>query len=57
VLTRSLQVMDAAGIALARADNMPIMVLNMNVAGNIRRAICGEQVGTLVTAAERLADH
>jgi uridylate kinase len=50
VLTKGLQVMDAAGIALARADNMPIMVLNMNVAGNIQRAVCGDKIGTLVVA-------
>ncbi|MDR0477542.1 MAG: UMP kinase [Desulfobulbaceae bacterium] len=50
VLTKSLQVMDAAGIGLARDNNMPIMVLNMKVAGNIRRAVCGEPVGTLVAA-------
>jgi len=41
--------MDAAGIALARDDKKPILVLNMNKQGNILKAICGEQVGTLVT--------
>ena len=56
VLNKDLRVMDAAGIALARADNMPIMVLNMSVAGNIRRAVCGERVGTLVVAAGKAAD-
>lgn len=49
VLQDGLQVMDAAGIALARDDNKPILVLNMNKKGNILKAICGEQVGTLVT--------
>ena len=57
VLTKNLQVMDAAGIALARADSLPIMVLNMNVAGNIRRAVCGEQIGTLVVASEKPTAH
>ena len=50
VLQKGLKVMDAAGIALAKDDSKPIMVLNMNVAGNIRKAVCGEQVGTLITA-------
>lgn len=49
VLQKGLKVMDAAGIALARDDKKPIMVLNMNVKGNILKAVCGESVGTLVT--------
>ncbi len=50
VLTQGLQVMDAAGIALAKEDNKPIMVMNMTVAGNIKKAVMGEQVGTLITS-------
>ena len=50
VLTKDLQVMDAAGIALAKEDGKPIMVLNMTQSGNIRRAVCGERVGSLITA-------
>ena len=42
--------MDAAGIALAKEDNLPIMVLNMGVAGNIVRAAAGENVGTIITS-------
>ncbi len=48
VLQKSLQVMDAAGISLARSDRLPIMVLNMNVAGNVYRAAYGENVGTVI---------
>jgi uridylate kinase len=50
VLRKGLRVMDAAGIALAKEDNLPIMVLNMGVPGNIKRAAMGENVGTLITA-------
>jgi len=50
VLKKGLQVMDAAGIALARNDDKPIMVLNMSVAGNIKKAALGESVGTLITS-------
>lgn len=50
VLRRGLRVMDATGIALAKDDDKPIMVLNMNVPGNIRKAVCGEQVGTLISS-------
>ncbi len=50
VLQKGLRVMDAAGIALAKEDNLPIMVLNMGIPGNIKRAAFGENVGTLITA-------
>lgn len=50
VLQKGLRVMDAAGIALAKEDQLPIMVLNMAVSGNIRRAALGEDVGTLITS-------
>ncbi|MEJ2056259.1 MAG: UMP kinase, partial [Desulfofustis sp.] len=38
VLKQGLRVMDAAGIALAKEDNKPILVMNMAVAGNITKA-------------------
>ena len=50
VLQKGLRVMDAAGIALAKEDNLPIMVLDMAVSGNIKRAAMGENVGTLITS-------
>jgi len=50
VLKKGLRVMDAAGIALAQEDNLPIMVLNMGVSGNIQRAAAGENVGTIITS-------
>ncbi|PIE73979.1 MAG: UMP kinase [Deltaproteobacteria bacterium] len=52
VLQKGLRVMDAAGIALAKEDDLPIMVLDMGVSGNIRKAALGESVGTLITASE-----
>lgn len=50
VLKKGLRVMDAAGIALAKEDKLPIMVLDMAVSGNIKRAAMGENVGTLITS-------
>jgi len=50
VLKQNLRVMDAAGIALAKEEDKPIMVMNMTVAGNIKRAVLGEHVGTLITS-------
>jgi len=49
VLQKGLKIMDAAGIALAREDGLPIMVLNMAKSGNIRQAASGKAVGTLIT--------
>jgi uridylate kinase len=49
VLQKGLKVMDAAGIALAREDGLPIMVLNMAVPGNIRQAALGKAIGTIIT--------
>lgn len=48
VLSKNLRVMDAAGIALAKEDSKPIMVLNMTVSGNIKRAVNGEEIGTVI---------
>lgn len=49
VLIKGLQVMDATGIALAKDDKKPILVLNMNVPGNIKKAVCGEQIGSIIS--------
>ena len=48
VLEKDLRVMDGTAIALCKDNNIPIMVFNLAVEGNIRRALMGEPVGTLV---------
>lgn len=48
VLIRDLKVMDATGIALAKGDKKPIMVFNMKTPGNIRKAVCGQPIGTTI---------
>lgn len=48
VLSKGLQVMDLTAISFCEANQLPILTFNMNVAGNIRRAVCGESVGTIV---------
>lgn len=48
VLKKGLRVMDAAAISLARDNNKPVIVLNMKIPANIKRAMCGEHVGTIV---------
>lgn len=49
-LSKRLEVMDATAFSLCMDNNMPILVFQMNGTGNIRRAIFGEKVGTLVHA-------
>ena len=46
-LSRHLGVMDAAAFALVRDNNVPIIVCRM-FGGDIRRAVLGEPVGTIV---------
>ena len=48
VLSRSLRVMDASAVAMCRDNNLPILVFNLNVAGNIMRMAMGESIGTLI---------
>jgi uridylate kinase len=48
VLTHDLGVMDSTAIALCKDNNLPILVFNLSVPNNIRRALTGESVGTLV---------
>ncbi len=50
VLQNELRVMDAAGISLARDNDLPVLVFNMKEEGNIVRAAAGENIGTLITA-------
>ena len=47
-LSRRLKVMDSTAFSLCMDNRMPIIVFNMNQPGNIRRALLGETVGTLV---------
>jgi uridylate kinase len=48
VLRRQLRVMDSAAISLALDNRKEIMVIDMNIPGNIRKAVSGEKVGTLI---------
>ncbi|MGH2740210.1 MAG: UMP kinase [Actinomycetota bacterium] len=48
VLKRGLQVMDATAISLSMENRLPIIVFDYRQPGNIRRALSGEPIGTLV---------
>lgn len=48
VLNEGLHVMDSTAISLCMDNQLPIIVFNMEVEGNIARALNGEHVGTIV---------
>ncbi|MDX2243357.1 MAG: UMP kinase [Leptolyngbyaceae cyanobacterium bins.302] len=48
VITQDLRVMDTTAISLCKDNNIPIIVFDLSVKGNVRRAVMGEQIGTLV---------
>jgi uridylate kinase len=50
VIERSLKVMDSTAVTLCMDNKLPIVVFNLRQAGNLRRVIMGEPVGTTVTA-------
>jgi uridylate kinase len=47
-ISRRLGIMDATAITMAMDNDLPIRVFNMNRPGEIKRAVRGEDVGTLV---------
>ena len=49
VLSKSLAVADAAAFSLCRENSLPIIVFDLKNKGNIKRAVQGESVGTLVS--------
>jgi len=48
VLARGLKVMDLTAICMCQDNNLPIYVFNMDVVGNLKKVMDGEEIGTLV---------
>ena len=48
VLERGLKVMDLTAICMCRENNLPIYVFNMDIVGNLKKVMEGEEIGTLV---------
>ncbi len=48
VLNQGLKVMDSTAVSLCMDNRLPILVFNFTTAGNLRRLVLGEPVGTLV---------
>jgi uridylate kinase len=49
LLSNRLQALDATAVSLAMDNEMPIVVFDMTVPGNIARAVRGEDIGTLIS--------
>jgi len=48
VLEKDLRVMDLTAITLCQENSLPIKVFNMNIKGNLKKLVMGENIGTLV---------
>jgi len=53
VLNKELKVMDSTAISLCMDNGLPIVVFNIMEKGNIKRVLCGERIGTLVSTGNR----
>ena len=49
VLNKNLRVMDSTAISLCRENNLPIIVFDLTMPGNIKGVIMGKKIGTLVS--------
>ena len=49
VLEKNLKAMDTTAISLAMDNNLPLAVFKLRDEGNIRRVVCGEDIGTMIT--------
>lgn len=48
VIKKGLKVMDTTAISLCKDNKLPIVVFNLKKYGNIRKAVLGQKVGTIV---------
>lgn len=49
VISDQLKVMDQTAFTMCRENNLPIVVFNMNIQGNLKRIVNGEECGSLIT--------
>ncbi|WP_291633026.1 UMP kinase [Clostridium sp.] len=56
VLAKGLQVMDSTATSLCMDNNIPILVFGLDKPENIKKAILGEKIGTLVSASTKVAE-
>jgi len=49
VIEKQLKIMDMTAISLAMDNKLPLVIFNLNGSGNIKKAVCGEDIGTKIT--------
>ncbi len=54
VLKRELKVMDSTAISLCMDNDLPLLVFDMTTEGNIKKAVLGEDIGTVVGNVETI---
>ncbi|XP_043723725.1 uncharacterized protein LOC122670802 [Telopea speciosissima] len=54
-VTRGVSSMDMMAVTFCEENGIPVVVFNLNEPGNISRALCGDQVGTLIDQAGRIS--
>ncbi|MDH3891513.1 MAG: UMP kinase [candidate division Zixibacteria bacterium] len=48
ILTKELKVIDSTAVSLLMENEIPVRVIDLNKPGNLKRAVVGEEVGTLI---------
>ncbi|KAJ4969622.1 hypothetical protein NE237_002721 [Protea cynaroides] len=54
-VSKGVSSMDMMAVTFCEENGIPVVVFNLNEPGNISRALCGEQVGTLIDQAGRIS--
>jgi len=49
ILKKNLRIMDLTAVSLCQENNLPMMVFNMDVPGNLLKLVIGEQIGTYIS--------
>ncbi|MFQ5499775.1 MAG: UMP kinase [Candidatus Zixiibacteriota bacterium] len=49
VLTKELKVIDSTAVSLLKENHIPLRVIDLNRPGNMKRAVLGEKIGTLIS--------
>lgn len=50
ILNKHLKVMDSTAITLCMDNDLPLIVFNLTIPGNLKRVVQGDRIGTLVTS-------
>jgi uridylate kinase len=54
ILKNNLRVMDLTAVSLCQENNLPMMVFNMDLPGNLLKLVMGEAVGTFINNDSKL---